>query len=129
MKAGQTDEGFVTWFVDEFLPEHFPEAFNGVSRRALYKMHTNGLKYARHFGFEQREDQGQFLALMNDVGPDFWRFDGFKQAIVRSDLTPKQRISLIYETVTDDQFSDALFGQDPLYWFPHQISPHPLGIE
>ena len=126
-RAGQTDASFLTWFVDSFLPKHFPEAMV-VDRPMLLAMHETGLRYARHFGFEDRADQTQFLALMNDVGPDFWRFDGFREAIGAKDKSPDERISLVYDTVTGAQFETALMEQEPLYWFAHQVSDHALGM-
>lgn len=127
--ASVEDPRFIEWFVDDFMTEHFPEAFQGVSRRALLAMTENGLKYARHFGFGKRDEQTHFLALMNDVGPDFWRFDGFREIIGNQVLQPMARIDQVYERVTGPEFEAALTGSEPNYWFPHLIEDHPLGIE
>jgi len=118
MAAMEDDADFIEWFVEEFLTEFFPEAFEGIERELLYLMTDNGLIYARRFGFTQRDDQVQFLALMNEVGPDFWRFPGFKEVIEDKDLTPDQRVKKIYETVTGEQFADAAFDSDADYWLP-----------
>ena len=126
-RSGQSDTQFLEWFVDSFLAKHFPEAFC-VDRSMLLSMHAHGLRYARHFGFQERPDQTQFLALMNDVGPDFWRFEGFREAMERTDLTPDQRIDQVYASVSGEQFEAAVMGQDGLYWFPHQVENHVLGM-
>ena len=127
MRDSLSDDSFLEWLVDSFLVQHFPEAFC-VDRSMLIDMHANGLRYARHFGFMERGDQTQFLALMNDVGPDFWRFPGFWDVISRTDLTPDSRISMVYDTVSGAQFETAVMQQDALYWFPHQVENHPLGM-
>ncbi|MFK7836908.1 MAG: hypothetical protein AB8B60_11850 [Sulfitobacter sp.] len=127
MRGALPDDRYLEWFVDTFLGEHFPEAFC-VDRAMLLDMHANGLRYARHFGFVERPDQTHFLALMNDIGPDFWRFPGFSDIINQQDLAPDRRISLVYADVTGAQFEVAVMQQDPLYWFPHQVQNHVLGM-
>ena len=123
------DKRFVAWFVDDFMTEHFPEAFERVERKALLSMTRNGIRYARHFGFAKREEQTHFLALMNDVGPDFWRFPGFQEIISNQVAPPMKRIDEVYGRVTGAQFEAALNGSDPNYWFPHLVEDHVLGPE
>ena len=122
------DQSYAEWYVHSFMTEHFPEAIEITGEYDLIRMSLTGIKYARHFRFCTRNQQGMFLTIMNSFGPDFWRFPGFDEIIYDDARSPEKKFEDIFETLTQEQKNAAAFNADSDFWFDHLVPDNPFTV-
>lgn len=110
------EQGFIDWYVNEFMPEHVPEFHEALSNKDLNEMVAHGRREAIKYGFNDPDSQVHFVTLMWNIGPNFHHFSGFREIANATDQPGPQRIELFYR-VSDEQGAAAVLGADDSYWF------------
>jgi hypothetical protein len=77
----QKENDFVQWYIDDFMPDNFPEATQEYARKELSEMIKNARNQAIQQRFLTPEYQVQFVTLMWQIGANFYQFSGFKEII------------------------------------------------
>jgi hypothetical protein len=116
------EEGFVDWYVNDFMPEHLAEFHESFSNEDLYRMVRNGRKEAIAYGFDDPSSQVHFVTLMWKIGANFHHFPGFKEIASTTEQSGQKRIERFYNEVTDDQGAEAVLGANDRYWFPETLN-------
>lgn len=110
-----TEDGFVRWFADQFMPEQLPEFHAEFTREKLHAAARRARRTAVHFGFADPPSQAHFAALMWRVAANFFVFPGFREIANDTGRSGPSRIARFYDEVTPDQAADAILeGDDTL---------------
>lgn len=111
-----SEEGFVGWYVNEFMPDNLPEFHQALSTTSLEGMVRFGRKTAITHGFSEPDSIFHFVTLMWVVGPNFMDFAGFKETLERKDLDDARRINALY-SVDRELAADAIVNADDTAWW------------
>ncbi|AUH33091.1 hypothetical protein [Paracoccus tegillarcae] len=109
------DDSFADWYVDEFMEVNFKDLKFGIEDAVLKKWVLNGRGYARHFRIDDPSDQAMFVTMMWEVGPDFFKFDGFRQIATDPDMPPEEKIRRFFD-MDADRAADAIVNSDMTCW-------------
>lgn len=115
------EEGFLDWYVGEFIPEHLPEFHEALDNESLREMTKNARDEAIRCGFNDPSSQVHFVTMMWNIGPNFHHFPGFQEITNDVSQPGPERIERFYNEVTDDQAADAILGADDNYWYPDTV--------
>lgn len=119
------DEAFVRWYRDEFMPRHLPEyhlsPIQEVSKR---EMILQGRSYAQRFRLAEVPSQIHFITLMFKIGPNFFEFPGFRDALAARGVKESAIIDDLYRVSAADA-ERAMKGADERYWWPTLIPAEP----
>lgn len=111
----RSEVDFANWYVDDFMEENFKDLKFGIEDSVLKKWVINGRNYACHFGIKDRSDQVMFVTLMWEVGPDFFKFDGFRQIATNLNLSSEEKIKLFFN-MDEDLAAEAIVNTDMNCW-------------
>lgn len=111
----QEDNSFADWYVDEFMEANLKDLKFGIEDAVLKKWVLNGRGYARHFGITDPSDQAMFVTLMWEVGPDFFKFDGFRQIAIDPEMPSGEKIRRFFD-MDADRAADAIVNSDMTCW-------------
>lgn len=121
LKMNITEEnGFVRWYVHQFMPDHVPYLHEAMDEATLERMIRNGRKQAIAMGFSEPGAQVHFVTLMCKIGANFYQFPGFKEIAEATHLPDQERIEAFYQ-VSDEQGGAAFEGADDRFWFPETM--------
>ena len=113
-----SDEAYVTWYIEDVMQPHHAELYHVLTPEGRRDRVQRGLDLARQHGLTHPEAQAYFIAMMFDIGPDFYRFAGFKEALARTDLPETERVHQFLDgTVTQDQAVHAIMHSSEKYWW------------
>jgi len=111
-----SEEGFVDWYVNKFMPDNLPEFHQNLSTTSLEDMVRSGRKIAIAHGFSEPDSIFHFVTLMWIVGPNFMDFAGFKEALEHKDLSDAQCIDALY-SVDRELAAEAIVNADDTAWW------------
>ncbi len=116
------EQGFIDWYVNDFMPEHlaiFHESFN---KEDLYRMVRNGRKDAIACGFDDPSSQVHFVTFMWKLGANFYQIRGFKEIVNTTEQSAPERIERLYNEISDAQRDYAIDNTNDRYWFPETMN-------
>lgn len=111
-----SENGFVDWYVNKFMPDNLPEFHQALSTTSLEDMVRSGRKTAIAYGFSEPDSIFHFVTLMWIVGPNFMDFSGFKEALENKDLDDAGRIDALYN-VDSELSAEAIINADDTAWW------------
>lgn len=115
------DEAFARWYMWEFMPRHLPEYhFSAIHKDSKQEMILQGRAYARRFHLEEAPSHIHFITLMFKIGPNFFEFPGFHDALTSRRVHESDVIDALYRVSTADA-ERAIKGADDRYWWPAMI--------
>jgi len=126
MMAPMSEKAFSDWYVDDIMRAYLTDFFEDLGPNVCRAFTINGMCYAKHFGFERPDLQGQFVTLMWDVAPNFFMFAEMKP-ILDADLSDVDKIDALYDTIQSlsDTYTDRI---DQRYWYPELVEDNILGV-
>jgi hypothetical protein len=110
-------EAFVDSII-EFLDQESPELVEDVPRDSLREMVANGITRARSHGFHTDEDLMAFVAVMFEIAPNFDEHPEILRALRDETVPLEERFDAIFDTVSQEAWSEAELNYDPEAWFP-----------
>lgn len=120
-----TDETYAEWYIEEVMRSHQPDMYHALTPQGRIDRVLRGRELARQHGLTHPEAQAYFIAMMFDIGPDFYRFDGFSDALARTDLDEVTRARQFLDgTVTDAQAVHAITHSSEKYWWDESEGPY-----
>ncbi len=121
----QSDAEFAAWYIKDVMEPHQPEFYHVLTPEGRVDRVLRGRTLARAHGLQQTNAQAYFIGMMFDIGPDFYRFAGFKEALARTDLDELPRVRQFLDgTVTDKQAVFAIQNASDKHWWtePEEIN-------
>ncbi|MBL8481443.1 MAG: hypothetical protein JNJ60_04560 [Rhodocyclaceae bacterium] len=107
-----TEDGFVTWFSEQFMQANLAEFYAAFPAEKRMAAARRARRTALHFGFFDAPSQAHFVALMWRVGANFFMFPGFREIALDRQASGPSRIDRFYTEVTPDQAADAILKAD-----------------
>jgi hypothetical protein len=83
-------------------------------------MVLQGKKYAAMFGLVTFPSIVHFVTMMFNVGPNFFIFPGFREALTARAASESEVIDRMYAVSFEDA-QRAMQGADDRYWWPETI--------
>jgi hypothetical protein len=115
------DESLVNWYLNVFMPEHLPAYYySPIQEQSRKEMVLQGKKYAAQFGLTEFPSIVHFVTMMFNLGPNFFMFPGFKEALAKKSSSEEEIIDRLYAVSAADA-ERALEGTDERYWWPETI--------
>jgi len=116
------DESLVHWYLNVFMPEHLPTYYySSIREESRREMVLQGKKYAAMFGLDTFPSIVHFVTTMFNIGPNFFLFPGFREALTARASSESEVIDRIYSVSVEDA-QRAMQGADDRYWWPETIS-------
>jgi|688.fasta_scaffold01473_19 hypothetical protein len=120
-KMMDDDESLVTWYLNVFMPEHLPTYYySSIHEESRREMVLQGKKYAAMFGLVTFPSIVHFVTMMFNVGPNFFIFPGFREALTARAASESEVIDRMYAVSFEDA-QRAMQGADDRYWWPETI--------
>lgn len=111
-----SENGFVEWYIDEFMPDYLAEFKASVALDELVAMLRWAHGTALDFGFTDFPSLTHFVTLMWKIGPTFHEFPGFREIAHDRKRPAPDRVEQIF-AVNEDQASAAILNADDRAWF------------
>ena len=111
-----TEDGFVAWYVTEFMPDNLPQFHEALPEERLAAMVRAGHRTALGQGLSEPDAIAHFVTLMWLVGPNFRDFPGFREVLARTDLSDRQRIQALYQVDSDLAATAIVHADDGAWW-------------
>ena len=106
--------------VMEYLREHEPGEVAALTDAVLEERVRFAMGRAHAYGFTWQSAIVGFVAMMFQVGPDFERHPAFAKALESQrnsgETNEDDRMVLIFEHVTDEEWDDAQAKSDATCW-------------
>lgn len=116
-----SDEALIHWYLNVFMPEHLPAYYySTIHEESRKEMVLQGKKYAAGFGLVTFPSIVHFVTMMFNVGPNFFLFPGFREALITKANTEEEVIDRLYAVSASDAEA-AIKGADDRYWWPETI--------
>lgn len=128
MGPSMPPEDFARWYVNDIMKSEFLHFVRDLGVESCERKTRMGLLYARHFGIERPDLQGQFMTVMWALGPNFFETEAFSRVLTDATLNEEQKIDELYK-VSNEAGGEAASRADDFYWFPWLIEDNILGLE
>lgn len=106
--------------VMEYLREHESDEVAPLTDAVLEERVRFAITRAESYGFTWQSAIVGFVAMMFQVGPDFDRHPAFAKALeiqrTSGEENEDERVVLIFEHVTDEEWDDAQAKSDTSVW-------------
>jgi hypothetical protein len=111
-----SEDGFVTWFVEEFMPDFLLEFYETLDYSILLERARYGRNKALSFGFKNPVSHTHFVWLMWEIGPDFYTFPGYKAIVEDQQKSEIQRVDSLYTAISNEQHRNAMLNGKEQAW-------------
>ena len=117
----EDEDAFVRWYLDVFMPEHLPVYYHSpIHPESRKEMVIQGRLYANQFGLFEFPSLVHFITMMFNIGPNFFVFPGFREALQSTARSENEVIDRMY-AVNSSAAAAAMKGADDRYWWPNTI--------
>ncbi len=114
----QSDEAFAAWYIKDVMEPHHPDLYYVLTEEGRTERVIRARELARRNGLNEPAAQAYFVGMMFDIGSNFYLFDGFRDALARSDLSELERVEQFLDgTVTDAQAVHAILNASEAHWW------------
>lgn len=115
------DAALTHWYLNVFMPEHLPTFYySPIHEESRREMVLQGKKYAATFGLHKFPSIVHFVTMMFNIGPNFFLFPGFREALTSRASSEEELIDRMY-AVSHYDAERAIRGADDRYWWPETI--------
>jgi hypothetical protein len=111
-------------FINEILQYLWEEHSTLIEKRhdeVLKVMIQNGIKRARGYGLETKNNLTNFVAIMFQCAPNFDEYPSFQQILTSDSVPPESRLDLLLERASIEDWKAAKQGYNGEAWFPELL--------
>jgi Domain of unknown function (DUF4123) len=111
----EVEQHFVNRLVQHLKQKH-AIAIGGLTDQALEQRIHAGLQRARRYGFREEATFAAFVGLMFEFAPNFDEHPRIQPILTDEDIAPDDRIDVLVEEATDEDWNEARNLSDPKAW-------------
>jgi hypothetical protein len=111
------EEGFVNWYINEFMPECLPIFHKAFNTEELLEMISTGRRIAIQYDFNNPVCQTHFITFMWEIGANFYQQPGFKEIIKEVDSLEDVKINKFYTEISENKKNNAIDKSNDWSWF------------